>query len=71
MSPAQIDALPGMPDALSAVPPKARDYEGMTLDEAITRSHALVDEVCERWPAEHLFLLFSGGADSTAPGSIT
>ena len=65
MSATQIDTLPGMPDALSAVPPKARDYEGMTLDEAITRSHALVDEVCERWPAEHLFLLFSGGADST------
>ena len=57
--------LPGMPDALSQVPPKARDYEGMTLDEAITRTHALLDEVCERWPAEQIVALFSGGNDST------
>jgi 3'-phosphoadenosine 5'-phosphosulfate sulfotransferase (PAPS reductase)/FAD synthetase len=57
--------LPGMPDALSKVPPKARDYEGMTLDEAIARTHALLDEVCDRWPAEHIVALFSGGNDST------
>jgi len=60
----QAEILPGFPDALSAVPPKARDYEGMTLDEAITRSHALVDEVCERYPARHIVALFSGGNDS-------
>ena len=57
--------LPGMPDALDRVPPKARDYEGRTLDEAIARTHALLDEACERWPAEHVVALFSGGNDST------
>jgi 3'-phosphoadenosine 5'-phosphosulfate sulfotransferase (PAPS reductase)/FAD synthetase len=57
--------LPGMPDALSSVPPKARDYVGMTLDEAIARTHALLDEVCERYPAQHIVALFSGGNDST------
>jgi 3'-phosphoadenosine 5'-phosphosulfate sulfotransferase (PAPS reductase)/FAD synthetase len=57
--------LPGMPDALPRVPPKARGYEGMTLDEAITRTHALLDEACGRWPAEHIVALFSGGNDST------
>lgn len=61
----QTDILPGFPDALAKIPPKARDYEGMTLDEAIGRSHDLLDEVLERYPAEHVILLFSGGGDSS------
>jgi 3'-phosphoadenosine 5'-phosphosulfate sulfotransferase (PAPS reductase)/FAD synthetase len=61
----QFDVIPGLPDALQNTPPKARKYEGMTLDEAIARSHALVDEACERWPAERILLLLSGGSDST------
>lgn len=61
----QLDVIPGFPDALQAVPPKAREYEGATLDEAIAHSHALLDEACERWPAERILLLFSGGNDST------
>lgn len=57
--------LPGMPDALSAVPPKAREYAALTLDEAIAGSHALLDEVIERYQPNELLLLFSGGNDSS------
>lgn len=65
MSAPQSDIIPGLPDALSTVPPKAREYQALTLDEAIERSHALLDEVKERYPAERILLLFSGGNDST------
>lgn len=41
----QADGLPGLPDATPSVPPKARAYAGLSLDEAITRSYALLDEV--------------------------
>ncbi len=61
----QADVLPGLPDGLCGVPPKARDYQHRTLDEAIARSHELLDEVQERYPAEQILLLFSGGGDST------
>jgi 3'-phosphoadenosine 5'-phosphosulfate sulfotransferase (PAPS reductase)/FAD synthetase len=66
----QADILPGLPDALAAVPPKASTYEARTLDEAIARSHALLDEVCERWPAERILMLISGGNDSTLLGHL-
>jgi hypothetical protein len=66
----QADTLPGLPDALVAMPPKASTYQARTLDEAIARSHALVDEVCERWPAERILMLFSGGNDSTLLGHL-
>lgn len=61
----QAETLPGMPDALAAVPPKAREYEALTLDEVIDRSHRLLDEVQDTYPAERILLLFSGGDDST------
>ncbi|WP_410633340.1 phosphoadenosine phosphosulfate reductase family protein [Amycolatopsis sp. cmx-4-83] len=61
----QHDILPGMPDALAKVPPKAREYAALTLDEAIARSHALLDEVIQVYAPEKLLLLFSGGNDST------
>ncbi|WP_020673848.1 phosphoadenosine phosphosulfate reductase family protein [Amycolatopsis nigrescens] len=61
----QADILPGMPDRLVKVPPKSREYEALTLDEAIARSHALLDEVIERFGPEKLLLLFSGGSDSS------
>lgn len=60
----QRDILPGMPDALSRVPPKAREYEGLTLDEAIAKAHGLVDEALERCRPDHVLLAFSGGEDS-------
>src|SRR6185437_895443 len=52
------------PDALAKVPPKAREYEGRTLDEAIAGAHALLDEALERYGPEHVFTLYSGGEDS-------
>jgi len=61
----QVDILPGMPDALEKVPPKAREYAALTLDEAIARSHALIDEVAARFAPETWLLLFSGGDDSS------
>jgi 3'-phosphoadenosine 5'-phosphosulfate sulfotransferase (PAPS reductase)/FAD synthetase len=42
---AQVESFPGMPDKLRSIPPKAREYAALTLDEAIARSHALLDEV--------------------------
>jgi 3'-phosphoadenosine 5'-phosphosulfate sulfotransferase (PAPS reductase)/FAD synthetase len=61
----QIDTIPGLPDALPDVPPKAREYQGLTLDQAIRRAHVILDEVLDRWPGESVFTLFSGGGDST------
>lgn len=61
----QQDILPGMPDALAKMPPKARDYVAMTLDEAIAASHSLLDEVADRYSPERWLLLFSGGNDSS------
>jgi 3'-phosphoadenosine 5'-phosphosulfate sulfotransferase (PAPS reductase)/FAD synthetase len=57
--------LPGMPDVLAKTPPKALSYAGMTLNQAITRSHQILDEVCEQWSPQFVVLLFSGGNDST------
>ena len=64
MKPVQPDILPGMPDALAKKPPKAVEYEGLTLDEAIAKAHALVDEALERANPDHVFILYSGGEDS-------
>lgn len=61
----QTDSLPGMPDRLSKTPPKAAEYEALTLDEAIARSHALLDQVLSDNRAEHVLALFSGGGDSS------
>lgn len=60
----QADILPGMPDALAKTPPKAREYMALTLDEAIARAHAIVDETLELYAPEHSLLLYSGGEDS-------
>lgn len=61
----QTDILPGMPDRLVKTPPKSREYEALTLDEAIARSYALFDEVRDLYAPERFLLLFSGGGDST------
>lgn len=60
----QADILPGFPDALSGIPPKAREYQGLTLDEAIVKAHALVDEALDHCNPEHVLLAYSGGEDS-------
>ena len=41
----QGDMFPGMPDVLAKKPPKAEDGEhaARTLDEAIARSHEILD----------------------------
>lgn len=61
----QAEGLPGMPDALPDTPPKARAYAALTLDEAVARSHDLLDEVLAVGTAEHVIGLFSGGGDSS------
>lgn len=61
----QVDILPGMPDALDKVPPKAREYAALTLEQAIARSHALLDEAVELYQPEKFLVLFSGGSDSS------
>lgn len=66
----QADILPGMPDRLAKTPPKARDYEAMTLDEAIARSRALFEEARELYAPERWLLLFSGGNDSSLLGHL-
>ncbi|TMR06509.1 hypothetical protein ETD86_52690 [Nonomuraea turkmeniaca] len=63
---AQMDMLPGMPDAVvkrpkkTAAPPPAR-----TLDEAIQRSHDIIAEALDRYPIVARQALFSGGNDSS------
>jgi 3'-phosphoadenosine 5'-phosphosulfate sulfotransferase (PAPS reductase)/FAD synthetase len=39
----QTDTLPGLPDAIGRVPPKAKEYEALTLDQAIERAHRILD----------------------------
>ncbi|MFJ9693662.1 hypothetical protein [Kitasatospora sp. NPDC101183] len=61
------DMFPGMPDLLPKAPPKASDGEhvALTLDEAIARSHAILDEALATYPViEGVYGLFSGGNDS-------
>lgn len=59
------EMLPGMPDRVMATPPKAdEDPEAMTLDEAIARSHAILDRVLAEHPVVAVYGLFSGGNDS-------
>ncbi|MFJ9693291.1 phosphoadenosine phosphosulfate reductase family protein, partial [Kitasatospora sp. NPDC101183] len=60
------DMFPGMPDLLPKAPPKAGEGEhvALTLDEAIARSHAILDEALDIYPIEAVYGLFSGGNDS-------
>jgi hypothetical protein len=41
----QDTPLPGIPDALNRVPPKAKEYQALTLDQAVDRAHAILDRV--------------------------
>lgn len=50
---------------MPGLPARLRDYSSMTLDEAIARSHELVDQALERYQSDRILLLFSGGGDST------
>jgi 3'-phosphoadenosine 5'-phosphosulfate sulfotransferase (PAPS reductase)/FAD synthetase len=59
------DMLPGMPDRVNGCPPKAAaEPEAMTLDQAIARSHQILDRVLAAYPVVAVFALFSGGNDS-------
>ncbi|QEU71979.1 hypothetical protein CP967_08365 [Streptomyces nitrosporeus] len=61
-----LEMFPGMPDLLPKAPPKAvsGEHVARTLDEAIARSHEILDQAL----AEHTIVvtisLFSGGNDS-------
>jgi 3'-phosphoadenosine 5'-phosphosulfate sulfotransferase (PAPS reductase)/FAD synthetase len=57
--------FPGMADRVAARPPKAEmEPEALTLDEAIARSHAILDRVLAAFPVVAVMGLFSGGNDS-------
>jgi 3'-phosphoadenosine 5'-phosphosulfate sulfotransferase (PAPS reductase)/FAD synthetase len=57
--------FPGMPDRVTGTPAKAgAEPEPLTLDEAITRSHDILDQVLDSNPVVATFGLFSGGNDS-------
>lgn len=43
----QDEILPGMPDKVDGAPPKATEYEALTLDEAIARAHRILDGVLD------------------------
>lgn len=64
--------FPGMPDILGKRPPKAEDgeYEARTLDEAIARSHQILDEALNAYPIVGTYWLFSGGNDSVIVGHL-
>lgn len=66
------DMFPGMPDLLPKAPPKAEDGEHVarTLDEAITRSHAILTEALAAHPIVGTYWLFSGGNDSVIVGHL-
>lgn len=66
------DMFPGMPDVLAKKPPKAEDgeHEIRTLDEAITRSHQILDEALATYPIVGTYWLSSGGNDSAIVGHL-
>lgn len=68
----QADMFPGMPDVLGKKPPKAEDgeHEARTLDEAIARSHEILDEALASHPITGTYWLFSGGNDSVIVGHL-
>jgi 3'-phosphoadenosine 5'-phosphosulfate sulfotransferase (PAPS reductase)/FAD synthetase len=66
------DMFPGMPDVLTKQPPKAIDGEHVarTLDEAIARSHEILDEALATHPIVGTYWLSSGGNDSATVGHL-
>ncbi|MGW1433102.1 hypothetical protein ACWD6K_31340 [Streptomyces sp. NPDC002431] len=66
------DMFPGMPDLLPKTPPKAEEGEHVarTLDEAIARSHEILDETLATHPIVGTYWLFSGGNDSVIVGHL-
>ena len=66
------DMFPGMPDALTKTPPKATESDQTTgtLDEAIARSHAILDEALAGHPVVGTYWLSSGGNDSAIVGHL-
>lgn len=66
------DMFPDMPDILGKKPPKAGngEYEARTLDEAIARSHEILDEALATYPIVGAYWLFSGGNDSVIVGHL-
>lgn len=68
MSETTAELLPGMPDRLAAKPPKAEEYEALTLDEAIVRAHAILDRVLAGVVIERIT---TKPADGSRPTTIT
>ena len=66
------DMFPGMPDVLAKKPPKAEDgdHEIRTLDQAIARSHEILDEALAAHPIVGTYWLSSGGNDSAIVGHL-
>lgn len=69
------DMFPGMPAIPSLLvkrPPKAEDadYAGRTLDEAIKRSYAILNEALAQHPVVGTYWLSSGGSDSGIVGHL-
>jgi 3'-phosphoadenosine 5'-phosphosulfate sulfotransferase (PAPS reductase)/FAD synthetase len=66
------DMFPGMPDVLAKKPPKAEDgeHEIRTLDEAVIRSHAILNEALATYPIVGTYWLSSGGNDSAIVGHL-
>lgn len=66
------DMFPGMPDALAKRPPKAEDIDWATrtLDQAIARSHEILDQALATYPIVGTYWLSSGGNDSAIVGHL-
>jgi len=67
------DMFPGMPDMLGKKPPKGEEGEHLarTLDEAIARTHAILDEALATYPETvGVYWLSSGGNDSGNLGHL-
>ncbi|MFE6691057.1 hypothetical protein ACFVFQ_31895 [Streptomyces sp. NPDC057743] len=66
------DMFPGMPDQLAKRPPKAGQEEHVprTLDEAIVRSHQILNQALALYPIVGTYWLSSGGNDSAIVGHL-
>lgn len=66
------DMFPGMPDIIGKKPPKADgdDWTARTLDEAIARTHEILDQALAEHPIIGTYWLSSGGNDSAIVGHV-
>jgi 3'-phosphoadenosine 5'-phosphosulfate sulfotransferase (PAPS reductase)/FAD synthetase len=73
----QHEILPGLPDGTPSAPPKADEYQALTLDQVIDRAHRILDVALggatvtgksgprQLAAPDEVFTLFSGGGDSS------